>query len=168
MGVSTDGIIFYGYCWEDEVRLFDGEQDWDRLIARKRGHVDPWSEFPKELEDSEHLRYVRDYAKRNELVEKWKAEHRAELDAWYELLRGIEAEYGVELSYHCSDGCSMPYLHIKDEEITARRGYPVELNTDTAFRVSPEWGEKFDRWLTEMGITKPHPEPRWWLVSYWG
>jgi hypothetical protein len=168
MGVSTNAVLFYGYCWQDECRLFDDSQGWDRLAALKRGHKDPWDDFPKDLGDSSHPNYVRDYHARNAAIEKWKAGHRAELDGWHELLRGIEAEFGVELDSHCSGECPMPCLYVKGTETTARRGYPVEMNPDTDFAIGADWQAKLDRWLAEFGVEKPHPEPKWWLVSYWG
>ena len=168
MGVSTNGILFYGYCWQDEdVKLFRDEEgrDWPGYLAIKRGHKDPWDALPKRLHDRSASEYVHDYDQRWRLIDTWKAEHRAELDAWHSLQNAIEQEFGVELGRHCSGEYPMPFLAAK--KYTARRGHPVPVDV-ADLAVDPEWTGKLDRWLSEMGVEKPHPEPRWWLVSYWG
>jgi hypothetical protein len=158
MGVSTDAILFHGYCWDDETTLFeDGE--WAEAVLKKRGVHNPWDDYPPEIER------VPDYEQRRKAGEEWTAVNRSRLDDWYAAKKAVEEEFGVEVGGHCSGDCSMPYVAIKGAGETAHRGYPKEV-PDLA--VDPTWAAKLDRFLAEFGIEKPHPEPKWWLVSYWG
>lgn len=167
MGVSTNAVLFYGYCWDEErVRLVPEEYggDWTHFLATRRGHKCPWDELPKRLCERDAPDYVHDYIKRNEGIEAWKQENRAALDEWYAVRQAIEKEFGVELDSHCSGDYPIPYLAAK--QYTARRGYPVPVDA-TDLAAAPDWDARLDRWLSEMGVEKPNPAPRWWLVSYW-
>lgn len=158
MGVNTDAVLFYGYCWkEEDVDLFpDEEAEWPELILRKRGERNPWRDFPKEIED------LHPYAAQKAAGERWVKENETTIDAWRDKVKAVEEEFGVLLDTHCSGGCPMPYLSAR--ACSASRGYPEEV---TSLEVDPSWDGKLDRWLEEFGIEKPHDGPRWWLVSYW-
>jgi hypothetical protein len=163
MGVSTDAVLFYGYCWDDEIDIFHGledshDSDWAKVILRRRGVVDPWDKY---VEPARSMPYQDQRA----YADRWCEEHRAELDAWHDAQRDVEKEFGVEVDFHCSGNASMPYIHATGGALLARRGYPEEVS---GLLVDPTWDAKLDRFMAEFGIEKPHDKPRWWLVSYWG
>ena len=163
MGVFTNAILFYGYCWDEEVDLFeahrldeDDEAEWPELLLRKRGEQNPWMAFPDEKIE------VLPYAQRQAATDRWVAEHRAELDEWDAKRNGVDMEFDVELGDHCSGECSMPYLAAW--ELVAYRGCPQDASLPVP---AAEWDEQLNRFLAEFGITPPQAQPGWWLVSYW-
>jgi hypothetical protein len=171
MGVSTNAILFYGYCWDDEIDLFDpdGESDdelndseWVDVVARKRGHKSPWDSYPEAECDAAP------YGKeRNAIGDKWMAENRAAIDAWAHLKKSIEQELGCEINHHCSQDCMIPYIEIADSGLFARRGYPARI--DAWPKAGDDWDGKLEKFCKELGIEPPPGQkPGWWLVSYWG
>lgn len=166
MGVSTDAVIFYGYCWSEEEELIDtGDKEWSELILAKRGETNPWDQHPP---DNPARSETMEQYRANEARSKtWREANRAALDAWSAKKRAVQKEFGVELQQHCSDAHSMPYLEIAEAGFMARRGYPEEIDV-TQLAVDPRWKGMLDAWLAEFGIEKPQAEPRWWLVSWWG
>lgn len=163
MSVSTDAILFYGYCWKDEGDSIDtGGEDgdgWVETILKKRAERNPWDDYP------ESISQIRDYGEKKRAGDEWIKANRAALDAWNDKKKAVEDEFGVELDSHCSGEYPIPYLYVKDGRAIANRGYPQEV---TNLRVQPEWDEMLNKWLAEFRIDKPHDAPRWWLVSYWG
>lgn len=163
MGVSTDAMLFYGYVWEDEAELFDGddETEWEEIIAVRRGTANPWDAYPQEIE---RLPYDE---KRRE-GDRWTTEHRAELDAWYAARKAISAEYGVEIDRHGSGEWSVPVVKIAGAGHTASRGSPHQLTT-ADLAVDPEWDGKLHRFITDLGIdTSEAKGPGWFIASWWG
>jgi len=165
MGVSTNAILFYGYCWDDESELLPDEGDsseWPERVALARGHTNPWLAFPDE--EVKKLPYPQQRTASDE----WIKQHRAELDVWYEVKRDIEKEFGCEIGRHCSGDCPMPYITIAGSGKTVHRGYPETLTTSN-LNISPEWDEMLERFMKELGISPPEGHsPGWWLASYWG
>lgn len=163
MSVSTNAVLFYGYCWDEEdLELVDG--DWEETVLKKRGVVNPWDAMPKELD--EYLPGETISGKRAR-EEAWTNAHRSEIDEWYAAKQKVREEFDVDISHHCSGECSMPYVAVKEVGVTASRGYPETIDP-SMFVVKSEWKEKLDRFMEELEIEKPQPEPKWWLVSYWG
>ena len=180
MGTSTNAILFYGYCWDDEeVSItsllfpdFDEEVEetndleWQELIAIKRGFQNPWKNYPNaEIESLP-------YEERRAATKRWTDDHQGELDEWYELKRAIDSEFGIEISTHCSSECAMPYVYVVESEITAIRGTPEELNLGVftgQLDLGKDWDGKMQRFINELGIITPEAQhhPRWWLVSDW-
>ena len=165
MGVSTDALLVYGYVWEEEADLFDdesGEREWTEIVARLRGIPNPWDQYPEA--ELAALPYAEQRARGNE----WTAAHRAELDAWRDAKKAIEAEYGIDVDYHGSDEWSVPIVKIAGAGKRAARGYPQELaGTDLA--VDPEWDGRLRRFVTDLAIdTSEAKGPGWFLVSWWG
>ena len=175
MGVSTNAILFYGYCWsEEDVELFrnpefGGDDDeglkegdspeWTERVLLKRGEKNPWNNLPAEFA-------ALPYQEKRKAQEKWIADHRAELDAWSAKKDAVEKEFDIVVSSHCSGDYSMPYLAANGSSVIACRGYPEEVDLAT-LKVDPEWNAKLDKFIAEFGIEKPHEKPTWWLVSYW-
>lgn len=167
MGVSTDAVLFWGYCWgEEDVDIFQGavpdDAEWEQVVLARRGFVNPWDA----ARDLDTCLPGERYEQKQARAKVWTDANRAEIDAWYEAKNAVAAEFGVEVGSHCSGECPMPYLTVPAARILAHRGYAKAINgLPTA---DPEWRAKLDRFVAEFGIKKPHPEPRWWLVSYWG
>jgi hypothetical protein len=161
VGQSTNAILFYGYCWDEEnVELFDrqegDESDWPKLVLRKRGVKNPWDDYPEQ-----------EYAKmswsdREAASDRWREEHLANLDAWHEAQKAVEEEFGVVVDSHCSGDCPMPY--ISAFRLVAHRGYPKEVFD---LDVKLDWDRNLRKFIEEFGITPPQDKPRWWLVSDW-
>lgn len=160
MGQSTDAVIFYGYCWDDECDLFDDpEVEWPEIIAIERGHKNPWKFFPPEIEKLP-------YEQKEIASKQWCDENRQIIDGWYAIKKKIEKEFGVDIGSHCSGECSIPYVHIPESEITAHRGYPVELSNQS-LQVDASWDERLDAFMKALKIERPHKVPGWRLVSWW-
>ena len=161
MGVSTDAMLAYGYVWEDEFDLLGGGgEDWQEVIAARRGISDPWAARP----DFSHLPYEEQKRQGSE----WTEAHRAELDAWYAARKAIAGEYGVEVDQHGSDGWSVPVVKITGAGHTAARGYPRKLTADD-LAVDPAWDARLQRFVADLGIdTSEAKGPGWFLMSWWG
>lgn len=179
MGQSTNAILFYGYCWNEEGDIFsegenteddeDVERDeWSHRVAKKRGHMDPWNSYPRD--EIETLPY---YREQRAAGEKWAEDNRQALDKWHEVIKAIEAEFGVDVGYHCSCDCPMSYVFVVASCTTARRGYPEKINPnailDPGATEVMDWNERLDKWFKELGVSKPPGQdaPGWWLVSHW-
>ena len=185
MSYSNKAIVFYGYCWDsedddddhdlrraflstagrfDEIDKLDDfdleptEVEWPEMLARSRGHSNPWDHFqpcqPNERDADCEAR-----------TEAWLDEHGAEVDAWHALLRDLVSESGVALDYHGVLDSTKPHLLAIGSEIDVCGWDAVELLQRHA---DPKWRENLDRWLAEFGIEPPQPEPRWWLVASYG
>ena len=154
MGASTDAILFYGYVWDDEGDLFPGE--WEEIVALKRGHKNPWDDYPS--------------GESHEMQEKWVRDHSADLDAWRAIEKAIGEELGVGVDDHGADAWRCPYLFISDSRIEAYRGSPKEIPMATlGGRGTHTWDDKLQRFIDELDIDISKAKgPRWWLVSWWG
>ncbi len=172
MGVSTNAILFYGYCWSEEgVGLFDAPKDvwgegesWQYVVLRKRGVVNPWDAYPVE-----EMASIRDYRAKRAAEDAWTAAHRSELDAWYAAGTAVEKEFGCDIHYHCSNDCPMPYIAPEEGRKVVYRGCP-EVVTVASLTTYYRWDGMLERFMTELGISKPEGQdaPQWWLASYWG
>jgi hypothetical protein len=101
MGVSTDAILFYGLCWDDEVEL--GEASDFETNHFDIDASDNWEEVYR-------LRTHRtlDYKDPNyEWSDKWP----------------------VAISHHCSGDYPMPYVAVQASEVRAWRGSPKEVTS---------------------------------------
>jgi len=167
MGVSTDGILFYGFCWGDKHDLDEAGEGWVSVIHKRRGLPDPFANrerFREKKPGEDYWAYDK--------------AQRAALDAWFKAndaavkshLRDNEAireEFGCDIGGHCSGEYSMPYVYIVDSMVVAGRGYPKDVS-GKSLGEKPEWDALLAKFMDELGIERPHPLPRWWLVSYWG
>lgn len=168
MGVSTDAILFYGYCWKEEQEWGEEITEWVSAVFKKRGHPNPWDTYPNYGERSSP-NYIADYAQQRAATDAWTSANREKLDAYYAVKRSIEGEFGVRLASHQSGDYPIPYLCIDRLALRAARGYPVQIQPgNMVVSPTPDDDAKLDKWFAEMGIEKPHESPKWWLVSYWG
>lgn len=157
MGTSTNGLLFYGYCWPDEDNDFETSmEEVVKAILVGRGMTDPWD-----------AHYVGEQPYEN--YKAWAATPagKDEEEAWHAAQRQVESELGVDWGFHCSGERSMPYLHVRGTETTAYRGSPRAI---TSLEIGPDWKEKLDSFLASQGIEVPEGDnqPGWWLASYWG
>src|SRR5215217_6023399 len=151
MGISTDGILFYGYHlpegaevpWDNEEHpLYEHLEDqWDKWFAYKRG-----------LE----IRY-------GESSYSWDA------------ICSLEESLPVEIGIHCSDQVPMYYIAVKGSVVTASRGYPENVDRMVVRSVTHEnsgWDKAIKDFVKEFEIPPPGvdeaSEIGWWLASYWG
>ena len=165
MSVSTNATLFFGYCWDEEVRLFTADKpegEWMDIVLHRRGVHNPYNDFPAGSFD-----HIRGYAEKCKAENEWFSANRKSLDDYLRQVRQVVEEFGIVVGDHCSDSCRMPYVAVAGAVKSAYRGDPQAI--DPAKLVAdPAWPGKLDRFLNEFGITKPQPEPGWWLVSIWG
>jgi hypothetical protein len=161
MGVSTDAIVFYGYCWDEEIDLLPEEAagEWEYVVLKNRGLKSPWDDYP-----SEELAGL-PYNERKRAKDQWYETNHVALTAWRDAQTAVARELACEVGRHCSDDCSMPYVCVNGSVFCAGRGCPQELALPP---VGADWDEKLKKFLAELDIERPQERPRWWLVSYWG
>lgn len=156
MGQSTDGILFYGYCWDEEgVELWEGgeknedgdDEDAEERYARLSGVKPPAAPYPERNDGSMGAVVVR-----------------AEFNAYWDKKREINKAAGVEVDHHCSDEYPIPYVAVSASKVMARRGYPESI---AGLTVGADWDAKLAAYCALMGITPPQEKPGWWLVSMW-
>lgn len=157
MGVSTDGILFFGYCWnnegwpssdEDEI-IEEPEPSPEEVYLVRKGL---WHPLPHRKAPSK------------------------EYDAWSNNLavrRELEQQLPFELFTHCHHECPMWAMAIRGTKTTAWRGGPKEIDMSSlavTYNVtSVDAQQKYDAILREacevLGM-KPG-KLGWWLVSNW-
>lgn len=150
MGISSDGILVYGYDLGDD---FD---------------TPPW--YSDEDEDEGFAETAVAY-----LLEKsglftetdWEAE------GYYKRKFEAENKVGVTIIYHCGYDYPMYILAPKDDhsEFRAYRGYPKYLEADhlnIPEEVRAEWDAKLEWALKELQMTPINKSPQWILTSILG
>ncbi len=166
MGISTNAILFYGYCWSYEVKLLpQGHGKWPEMILLKRGHKDPWIDFP--TSEIKALEKNGAHAQADVRRKQWREANSEALDAWIKLKGDVEKEFGCEIYTHCSESCQMPYVAVCNAGCKASRGYPVEITTDILI-VGQDWNARLTKFCSELEITPPQDKPQWWLASFIG
>jgi hypothetical protein len=170
MSTSIEAVLFYGYLWDDDEAYGDvacaihgvdrddydpGEHSlsgWEDIILERRGHVDPWVDFPGGT-DAEN--------------KAWIAANREAIDRKRQAKDAIGSEFGVDAGWHGHHECSAPHLMIVASKDFAEHMDGLAV-TPTTLAVGPLWREQLDRWLAEFGIEPPQPEPQWWIVAVYG
>ena len=145
MGVSTDGILFYGICLEEEAEIpWEGADEGDvddveSYYASKAGVKPPEEEYS-------------DDPKVKELYhEYWEAKNKAH-----------EASK-CDVVHHCSYDYPMFGLAVKESVESANRGYPQEVKS---IAVQEDWDSLLKDYCEKMDVE--YVQPKWWLVSMWG
>lgn len=159
MGVSTNGILCYGFRIHnedgDEVEedlpewlKLPGDEDesmeFEDFLAKLVGLQEPDS-FDKEKYDSNPA-----YA------QTWS-------DYWAKK-RNLEKEFGVTLVMHSLGEYPMWILAVEECNHSSSRGSPLSLGQ--GIEVKPEWREKLVAFCERAGIE--FREPELLLCSYWG
>lgn len=148
MGVSTDGILFYGIAYGEDLDVSelaehhgiayeDFDFDFETLYADKMGVKSPTG----------------DYDLDPEVFKKYWADKRE-----------INKKSGCEIGTYCSGDYPMYYLAIKDGHYSVSRGSETEI--PDGLTAKPEWKQQLELYCAFMGL--PFKEPKWLLVSYWG
>ena len=153
MGVTTNGILCYGFPLGDED---DVAPSW--LIDG-----DP------EDENSEAMDFEDFLAKLHELPHppgKWSDDEatKARLREYWDKKSKLVEEVGIELVEHCSEEYTMYVLAVTESVTTATRGSTIELGQ--AITTKQEWSEKLRAFCEKAGIE--FKEPQFLLCSYWG
>jgi hypothetical protein len=154
MGQSTDAILFWGYCW-DEERAWpwddpgaDEEETASERYARLTGLKQPDNGYPMEIDKSPEADAIR-----ARHAEYWQAEN----EAW----NAVRMEVGT----HCHGECPMPYVAVGESHTLASRGTPEPISS---LAVGEDWRARLDSFCSLMGIEPPGgQQPQWWLVSDW-
>lgn len=142
MGVSTDGILFYGI----ELGDFGGI----KLVSEE--HED-WL--------SNHWDWETYYAARKGVV----IERNEGYGDFYDRKKLLLEESGCSIGHHCSGDDSMLYVSVK--EFSASRGDPVTLTAENLIPPS-DAEEKLRAFCDVMGIVFDPTDIGWHLASYWG
>ncbi len=166
MTTSTDAILFYGYCWEEETSKpwnigkeddeeTETESDWEARYASAKGLVHPTEPYPDS--GSGPITNQRSYTPEDrQIVGKYQA-------YWDKSRVLIEASLCV-VETHCSDECPMPYVAIKTSVILSSRGSMTEVKSLT---VDSGWDAALADFCHTLGIDVSSMRPAWWLVSDW-
>ena len=151
MSVSTDGLLFYGWLFEEGAEFpwedYEEEEWWKQVAGYKKLH---------DLYDLYDRRGVFRPGVTPEMVTA-EYEHQREWDKANPL--------PFKVVNYCSDSCPIYALAV-GEVLTAARGYPIALVPS-------------DLVVDEMVIVKVREvcrahgvnldgEPKWYLASYWG
>jgi hypothetical protein len=158
MGVSTDAILFWGYCWKDEGDSIYGAEDepaededsdeWEKRYAAAHGVTEPAEAYPEK--DS-----APDAARIKKLHE-----------AYWDKKRKLVERSGCAVHVHCSYDYAVPYIAVEKSRTVAKRGYPEPI---ADIDVADGWEEKLRDFCKALGVKPPKGQkPRWWLVSLWG
>jgi hypothetical protein len=174
MGVSTDAILFYGYCWDDEDmhnpwQSPDGDDEdddggddgWEERYARAKGCLPPETPYPERTvtptRENGWNSTPKDYSKAEQaIIDK----HRAYWDA-----KGKIADASPCLvDRHCMASCPMAYVAVKKSVTTSNRGCPSEI---TSLTIDPAWNAQLAEFCETLGIKTKGKKVGWWLVSDW-
>lgn len=181
MGMNADGLLFYGYVWEEEgegpfsVDYDDDDDDDpssayydDGVIERltRASHPNPWDNFPEAEKRS------MPYHEGEAFAEQWISQHAAEIDAWYAAKKLVEADVNPEgrISAGSHGYHETPYGHmfISSTRRCATWGETIEITPDSLL-VLPEWQDWFDHYITATGANMENAKgPAWFLTSSYG
>jgi hypothetical protein len=166
MGVSTNAILFYGYCWTKETSrpweigsdgdAADTDDGWEERYARAKGCVPPRDKFPDRVA-ADGYSTPTDYSGAEQAIIDQHETY------WGEQRKIVEAATCC-IDTHCSGECPMPYVAVKVSRTIARRGYMKEI---TLLAVNPTWDEALAEFCASMGIKTAGLKAAWWLVSDW-
>ena len=162
MGVSTNGILAYGYD-------LGGGDEWQVRELDEYGDLIPgtggWVPDP-EIEDGYDLiglaeRHLLDASGFTETYEDGQ-------DGYFGRERAAKEALGVGFETYCSDESPMYLLAAK--VLTVARGYIQDAAAFilAAEEARPEMDAKLRAALEALGVTPVQEEPKWLLCSYWG
>lgn len=175
MGTSTDAILFYGYCWDDEdVRnpweTADGEEalengdeddDWETRYARAKGCLPPREPYPERTvtptRANNYDSTPKDYSAAEQAIID---QHSA---YWRDKDRIAEASLCL-VATHCSNECPMAYVAVSASRTISHRGSPCKI---TSLAVDPAWNGLLAEFCKTLGIRTKGLQAAWWLVSDW-
>jgi hypothetical protein len=139
MGVSTDGILFYGISIspEDVDIPWKDDEEPEIFYAKKKGLLEPTSEFSENTENE-----YREYWSKRDFINK---------------------SSKCKVITHCSYDYPMYGICISKSYTSASRGYPEEIKS---LKIEPDWNELLRMYCEVMEIK--FEQPKWILCSLWG
>jgi hypothetical protein len=153
MGMSPEGIIFFGYHFgEGEIDAPDIHSIATER-AQAKGAVRPdWSSCPRQY---------------GPLQDAWYAEHRTELDDYFAAVNAEEKALGdIYWGLAGSYDYGLPYLCIDSSRMfTEWAGMKVIPYLDP---IHEGWEDVLNNHLIEMGIPVPDQGPQWYLTAFYG
>lgn len=156
MGVSTDGQLCYGICFEEGFQF-----PWDEL---EMDFEDWWYEIicgykkPFELYD-ENGEYNKSIPK--DQLEKKKDEYHKHRYSFHK-----ENKPPVVLLNYCTYDVPMYIMTLEDKSYSNSRGYPIEI--DPANLIVSEKQKNILVDFCKKYIPSEVEEPKWYLSSFWG
>lgn len=156
MGMSPEGIVFFGYSFnEGELEEFPDIDDITIARAKAKGAVQPaWGSIPRGFGPERDA---------------WYAEHQHEIDAWFAAKKAEKDAMGdVEWHIAGSYDYGSPYVCIGASRLAAEWGEMINLNPDSMASVHPSWEYTLREHLLDIGIPLPEGSPRWYLTSLYG
>ncbi len=170
MGQSTDAILFYGYCWEEEtsrpwtIGADDDSRDsddWETRLATVENCLPPSAQYPERqvtpTRENGWSSTPKDYS----------AAEQAIIDqhvAYWRKKREIAEASPCIVGTHCSGECPMPYVAVRVSQTIANRGYMKEISS---LAIDPSWDDALADFCVKLGIRVDDKKPAWWLVSDW-
>lgn len=153
MGVSTNGLLAYGYDLGGPEQWFLEGLEYDEL----EGAVPWWPERANDDEEDE-----RDFV--DTVLMELCPVFGFERPRWgWE----VSEKLPVQVATHCSLDYPM-YLLVANSTIrTSRRGSAKVLNFESMM-IQDEWNENLQKALDALGIKPKQPAPGWILASLWG
>jgi hypothetical protein len=156
MGQSTDGILFFGVCFDDDEapwQLAEEGIDYDYDDWLFSLYYQSYERAPRPDKDSNPKAY----------------------DEWIQEYITMKDKIPVEINTHCSSDYPMFYLHIREDKaahVRASCGYPESIHP-SHLTVGIEWIGHFLEFWQKLKIKYPDLEieeqtASWWLVSDWG
>jgi hypothetical protein len=169
MGQSTNAILFFGFCWDEESKSpwnigkdyddHDDEDDsWEDRYARLKGLTEPTVKYPERRAKDGYSSPKDEEYTPDELAAK-----KAHQAFWAEK-SALTEKLGVEIDTHCCSDAPMPYVCIKASKTVTYRG---DMNEITSLEVKPEWEPELRAFCEFMGIDISKAKAAWWMVSDW-
>lgn len=138
MGVSTDGILFYGFdLGEPGQSMADPDAEWESY---------DWEDY---------------YLEKKGVVR----EENEDSDSWFARKDLVLETCGCSLGHHCCDEYIMLFVAARD--FSASRGYPAPIAKSDLILPS-DVDEKLKDFCEVMGIEFKQDQVGWYLASYWG
>jgi hypothetical protein len=174
MGTSTDAILFYGYCWDEEVQhpwktdeadeADEADEDndfWETRYARAKGCLPPSTPFPERTvtptRENGWNSTPKDYSAAEQvIIDRY--------SAYWEAKEKIADASPCVVGTHCSGECPMPYVAVKASLTISHRGCPSKI---TSLTIEPNWGDQLAEFCKILGVKTKNKKAAWWLVSDW-
>jgi hypothetical protein len=149
MGVSTDGLLLYGWLLEEYYEFPWGAKDVDDWWREANGYKPPFELFDERGE------YIGGRRPAQSRIDEY-------FDPRYKWDAAHPMPFTVE--NYCSDDYPMYAIVIKS--IRAYRGSPVEIGAHD-LETDKEAVERTKEALSKHGL-ELEGEPKWWLAPFWG
>lgn len=161
MGVSTDGILAYGFDLGGE----EGEGGWKVREAGKYGDLElPWADPESGDWDGFGDAAVRRLLTAAGFTETYEDGR----DGYFTRKSAAERGLGVEIESYCSG--DFPMYLLAAQVITVNRGSVIDVGPVMAAAdetVRQEWDASLARAISALGLTPLQEKPAWLLASYW-